>query len=96
MKGTRAGDDLGDAERDLDLDLLTLLGDLELELDLRGDFDRDRRRDRGGVRIGEDERDRCLDELRRTGLRLPERDRERDFFFSSSFSGLTDLYLLTG
>lgn len=40
---------------------------------------------------GEDERDRCLDELRRTGLRLPERDRERDIFFSSSFSGLTDL-----
>lgn len=49
MKGTRAGDDLGDAERDLDLDLLTLLGDLELELDLRGDFECDRWRDRGGV-----------------------------------------------
>lgn len=41
--------------------------------------------------IGLDELDRCLDELRRTGLRLPERDRERDFFLSSTFSGLTDL-----
>lgn len=40
---------------------------------------------------GVDERDRCFDELRRTGLRLLERDRERDFFFSSTFSGLTDL-----
>lgn len=49
LNGTRAGEDLGDAERDLDLDLLTLLGDLEFELDLRGDLECDLWRDRGGV-----------------------------------------------
>lgn len=96
MKGTWVEDALGEAERDLDLDLLILLGDLELEFDLRGDLECDLWRDRGGVLIGLGVRDRCLEELRRTGLRLPERDLERDIFFSSTFSGLTDLYLLIG
>lgn len=49
LKGTRGGDDLGDGERDLDLDLLTLLGDLDLEWDLLGDLEGDLWRDLGGV-----------------------------------------------
>lgn len=49
MKGTWVEDALGEAERDLDLDLLILLGDLELEFDLRGDLECDLWRDRGGV-----------------------------------------------
>lgn len=40
---------------------------------------------------GVGERERCLDMLRRTGLRLGEREGDRDFFLSSIFSGLTDL-----
>lgn len=49
LNGTLAGDDLGDWDVDLDLDLLNLLGDLESELDLLGDLESDRRWVLGGV-----------------------------------------------
>lgn len=95
LKGILTGD-LGDLDLDLDLDLLFLLGDLESELDLRGDFDRDLCLDLGGVLDRDLDLDRCLFMLGRDGLLLLERDRDDDLTFSSTFSGLTDLYLLTG
>lgn len=56
LKGTLVGDDLGepdldlDCVLDLDLDMLDLRGDLEL--DFRGDTERDRKWERGGVLQG--------------------------------------------